>query len=469
MDADSLIGASLEGCTVIVEQMSCLRTTFLVCAVALAQVSVTAQSTARDEAIPSLRDATVIVLKHARIIDGTGAPAKENQTLVVEGASIRAVGNDADIKVPDAAQTLDMAGRTVLPGLVMLHEHLMFTEPIGLTRPQDFSFPRLYLAFGVTTMRTAGTDYPYIDLNLKRRIDAGLLPGPEIYITSPYFSGEGDPFLGAMILKTPEEARRSVRYWAAEGFTWFKAYQWIQKDVLAALIDEAHRLGTRVTAHLRSVSCRDAADMGIDNIEHGCFNFTDKVEDDLNGPRTEDLVRALIQKGVVLTATPTSARKPLSAFAIDVLDPAARERLSSQLARLKSPPPVVVGIDSPYAHLLTAFVKAGGRLVLGSDAGGGGTVLAGTGDDEAIENLVRMGFPPLQAIRMATLDGATFLGVQERTGTIAAGKEADLLIVRGSPSEQISDIENVEMVFSNGVAYDPKMLIDKVKGQVGWR
>ena len=87
-----------------------------------------------------------------------------------------------------------MAGRTVLPGLVMLHEHLMFTEPIGLTRPQDFSFPRLYLAFGVTTMRTAGTDYPYIDLNLKRRLDAGLLPGPEIYITSPYFSGEGDPF-----------------------------------------------------------------------------------------------------------------------------------------------------------------------------------------------------------------------------------------------------------------------------------
>ena len=70
---------------------------------------------------------------------------------------------------------------------------------------------------------------------------------------------------------------------------------------------------------------------------------------------------------------------------------------------------------------------------------------------------------------MATLDGATFLGVQERTGSIAAGKEADLLIVRGSPSEEISDIENVEMVFSNGVAYDPKTLIDRVKGQLGWR
>ncbi len=451
--------------------MPLLRTTFLSCAVvvALMQAPVAAQSTAKDEAIPSLRDAAVIVLKHARIVDGTGAPAKENQTLVVESGRIRAVGNDGDVKAPDRAHTLDMAGRTVLPGLVMLHEHLMFTEPIGLTRPQDFSFPRLYLAFGVTTMRTAGTDYPYVDLNLKRRIDAGRRPGPEIYLTSPYFSGEGDPFLGALILKTPEQARRSVRYWAAEGFTWFKAYQWIQQDVLAAVIDEAHRLGTRVTAHLRSVSCRDAAGMGIDNIEHGCFNFTDNVEDDLNGPRTEDLVRALVQNGVVLTATPTNARKPLSAFAADVLDPDARERLSNQLGRLKSPPPVAIGGDSPFAHLLTAFVKAGGRVVLGSDSGGGGTVLAGSGDHEAIENLVRMGFSPLQAIRTATLDGAIFLGAQERIGSIAAGKEADLLIVRGNPAEQISDIENVEMIFSNGVPYDPKTLIDKVKGQVGWR
>ena len=188
-----------------------LRTAFLFCAVTLALPLVAAQSTAKDEAIRR-SDAAVIVLKHARIIDGTGAAAKENQTLVIEAARIRAVGNDGDIDAPDAAPTLDMAGRTVLPGLVMLHEHLMFTEPIGLTRPQDFSFPRLYLAFGVTTMRTAGTDYPYIDLNLKRRLDAGLLPGPEIYITSPYFSGEGDPFLGAMILKTPRggQAKRSL-------------------------------------------------------------------------------------------------------------------------------------------------------------------------------------------------------------------------------------------------------------------
>jgi len=448
-----------------------LIATFVLSAAAFAQAPAAAPPSAKDEAIPSLRDAAVIVLRHARVIDGTGAPVRENQSLLIEGGKIRVVENDDAVKVPENAQTLDMSGKSVLPGLVMLHEHLMFTEPIGLTHAVDFSFPRLYLAFGVTTMRTAGTDFPQMELNLKRRIDAGSMPGPEIFITSPYFSGEGDPFLGAMIMKTPEEARRAVRFWGGEGFTWFKAYQWIPKDVLAALIDEAHHLGLRVTAHLRSVSCHDAAEMGIDNIEHGCFPSTDKLEDDLNGPRTRDLVSTLVQKGVVLTATPTNGRKPFSDFALEMLDPSARERISSEIARLKSPPPATAGdaIDSSYAHLLNAFAKAGGRLVLGSDAGGGGTVLAGTGDDDAIENMVRMGFPPLQVIRIATLEGARFLGVEGRTGSIAAGKEADLLVVRGNPVEHISDIENVEMVFSNGIAYDPKTLIAKVKGEVGWR
>jgi imidazolonepropionase-like amidohydrolase len=446
---------------------------FLLSTGVLAQTPPAAPPTAKDEAIPLLRDAAAIVLTHARVIDGTGAPVTENQSIVIEGGKIQGIGHDGEINVPENAHTVDMAGRTVLPGLVMLHEHLMFTEPTGLTRAQDFSFPRLYLAFGLTTMRTAGTDFPYMELNLKRRIDAGAMPGPEIYLTSPYFTGEGDPtlgaFLGAVILKTPEEARRAVRYWADEGFTWFKAYQGIPKNVLAALIDEAHSRHVRVTAHLRSVSCGDAADMGIDNIEHGCFSFTDKLESDLNGPQTQALVRTLVQKGVVLTATPTDGRKPFTDFALEMLDGSAHERVSSEIARLPRATTSVSTIDSPYAHLLTGFVKAGGRLVLGSDAGGGGTVLAGSGNDEAIENLVKMGFPPLQAIRIATLDGATFLGVQDRTGSIAGGKEADLLIVRGNPAENISDIENVEMVFSNGVPYDPQTLIAKVKGQVGLR
>src|SRR5215475_1344786 len=170
--------------------------------------------TAKDEAIPGLRDASVVVLTHVRIIDGTGAPAQEDQTLVIEGGKILAVSRSDQTKVPENARTLDLSGRTVLPGLVMLHEHLFWVYDmvgsVGISHPQHFSFPRLYLAYGVTTMRTAGTDFPYMDLNLKRRIDAGQLPGPEIHLTSPYFSGEGDRAIGAMILRDPEEARRAV-------------------------------------------------------------------------------------------------------------------------------------------------------------------------------------------------------------------------------------------------------------------
>jgi len=426
---------------------------------------------AKDEAIPALRDVPVVVLRHIRIIDGTGAPAKEDQTLVIEAGRIRAVGN-GEIDTPEGARTLDLAGRTVLPGLVMLHEHLQYNVSDELTHPEHFSFPRLYVAYGVTTIRTAGTDFPYMDLNLKRRIDAGSVPGPEIHLTSPFLSGEGDPFLGAKIVRDPEEARRAVRYWAAEGFTSFKAYQWISKDALAAIIDEAHRLKLPVTAHLRSVTCREAAEMGIDNLEHGfgpCIRRTaDGLEPDPNGPRAQALVRTLVERKVVLTATPAHMWEPLSDLGRELLDPSARDRYVRVLST--RPPPPTPSRPSLDGQLLLAFARAGGRLVLGSDPGccGGGR-FAGFTDHEAVELLVKVGFTPLDVIRIATLNGATFLGIQDRTGSIQAGKEADLLIVRGNPAERIEDIDNVEMVFTNGIAYDPQTLLSKVKGEVGWQ
>jgi hypothetical protein len=202
-------------------KFSCAASILVMAAVVVSGQS-TAPRTAKDEAIPALRDARVIVLRHVRVIDGTGAPAREDHALTIQSGKIIALRRDDGIDVPSDAHMVDLAGHTVLPGLVMLHEHLFLNEPgdaIGLSHPQHFSFPRLYLAYGVTTIRTAGTDFPYMDLNLKQRIDAGTMPGPEIHVTSPYFSGEGDYALGAMILRDPESARQAVRYWAAEGVT----------------------------------------------------------------------------------------------------------------------------------------------------------------------------------------------------------------------------------------------------------
>jgi imidazolonepropionase-like amidohydrolase len=399
-----------------------------------------------------------VALKNIRIIDGTGRPASQNQTLLIDGGRIRAIGSTAEIKIPEGMQTLDLPGRTVLPGLVMLHEHL--------GHPAQFS-PPLYLAFGVTTLRTAGTEHPYVELNLKRRIDSGKMPGPELHLTSPFLNGESSPFLADKIVRNTEDARRAVRYWAAEGFTSFKVYQDISKDALAAIIDEAHRLGLPVTAHLKSVSCREAVELGIDNLEHAfgpCTNLTNEnLGTDPAGPRAQSLIRLLIERNVVLTFTPIIGNRSLSNDQLELLSPNRRQRY---LEEQQAPPPPRG--NTPLRPLTLEFARAGGRLVLGSDpyCCGAGRI-PGLTNHDAIKRAVEIGFSPLETIRMATIDGATFLGIADRTGTIAIGKEADLIVVKGSPDRNIEDIDNVEMVFANGIRYDPQTLLSSVKGKVG--
>lgn len=288
-----------------------------------------------------------VVLTNVRVIDGTGRPARENQVVVIRDGRVDAVGQKEKITIPVNSCVKDLAGHSVMPGLVMLHEHLQYnyqsqnTLPagelaMGLTQPQHFSFPRLYLSAGVTTIRTAGTDHPFADINLKRLIDAGKTPGPEIHLTSPFLSGAGDPFLGAVQIKDADAARRAVRYWAAEGVTFFKAYKWIPEGALAAVIDEAHKLGLVVTAHLGrgGVTCRAAAEMGIDNLEHGfgpCVE-ADELESDVTGQRAKALLRLLLEKRVVLTLTMGRQGEPLSELAGELLDPSARERYLKHLS-----------------------------------------------------------------------------------------------------------------------------------------
>ena len=142
----------------------------------------------------------------------------------------------------------------------------------------SFSFPRLYLAGGATTVRTAGSMVPYADLNLVRMVESGQIPGPDIDATGPYIT----PRLGLPAvneLRDANHAREMVRYWASEGFTSFKAYINVSREELAAAIDEAHTRGLKLTGHLCSVTFREAADLGIDNLEHGFLVATDFVED----------------------------------------------------------------------------------------------------------------------------------------------------------------------------------------------
>jgi imidazolonepropionase-like amidohydrolase len=448
--------------------------TLLLVGAVVASISVNAQNLpgSKKEVAQFVRyDSKSIVLEHVRIIDGTEADPKENQTIVISNARITAISNVAPA-IPADATRLNLEGRTVMPGLVMLHEHMFYFSGFRVWHSQAVSYPRLYLAAGVTTLRTAGTDVPYTDLNLKLAIDEGRIAGPKMFVTGPFFNGYEGHFLGDNIVRTEADARRGVAYWASEGATSFKVYANISLDALKGVIEEAHARGLKVTGHLQSVSCRDAAALGIDNIEHSFGSCAQEIG--LLDPKTgkvsppddakaRDLIRFLVEKKVVLTSTPWSA-DPISKEELDMLHPTAREQY---LNRIKSVPPFLAAVQTYIRKLERDFVAAGGRLVVGSDPQDFGKI-AGYADHRALELLAEADWKPLEVIRMATLGGAEFLGVAGDRGSIAVGKFADLIVIKGNPVADMKEIEKIELVFKDGVAYDPHLLRDSVKGLVGW-
>ncbi len=466
----------------------------------VAQPGVTQPAQVRAAALPSPEvrafvtvDAPAFVLRHVRVIDGTGAPARADQSVVVEGGVIRAVGDAATTPVPAGARVLDLPGRAVLPGLVMVHEHLFYPSGAGsVYNEQAFSFPRLYLAGGVTTARTAGNMAGYADLEIKAAIDAGRALGPSLDVTAPYLEGPGLPIYQVHALTGPDDARQTVAYWADRGATSFKAYIHITRAELKAATDEAHRRGLKITGHLCSVTFHEAAALGIDNLEHGLAVASDFVPDkradecpaagvtasvaalDVAAEAVQALIRELVARHVAVTSTLTvfetftPGRPPAAPGALDAMLPEARDqylRRRLQIATQQGSPWSTI-----FPHEMQferAFFRAGGLLLAGTDPTGYGGVVAGYANHRELELLVEAGLTPLEAIRVSTLNGATYLGRADRIGTVAAGKRADLLVVRGDPSTRIADVEQVETVFKAGVGYDAPRLFASVRGQVG--
>jgi imidazolonepropionase-like amidohydrolase len=471
-------------------------------------ISARAQSTELSKAVEEFVRvrAAKIVLTHVRIIDGTGAPAVEDQNVIIEGGKIAGVEKGSDVAATAAATVLDLHGYTVIPGLVGMHNHLFyiarpnldsrrhFDNPV-LVPQMTFSAPRLYLAAGVTTMRTTGSIETYADLNLKRDIDAGKLPGPHIDVTGPYLEGSQSYFIQMPHFTNAADARQTVEYWAERGVTSFKAYMNITRAELKAGIDAAHKRGLKVTGHLCSVTYKEAAELGIDDLEHGFFVNTqldsDKKPDvcsasageetlarmEPDGPEAKDLIATLIRHHVAITSTlpvfegdAGGGRPPVRQQVLDAMTPQAREDFFLLRQRPTSAPPPKFNPALLWKHDLAlerAFASAGGLLLSGPDPTGRGDVLPGFGDQRGIELLVEAGFSPAEAIRIATLNGASYMGREKEIGSVAIGKNADLMVIKGDPSKQISDIENVEIVFKDGVGYDSQKLLNSVRGRYG--
>ena len=435
----------------------------------------------------------VVALANVRVIDGTGAAPRENQTVVIANGRITAVGPTATTRPPQGARVLDLAGHTVFPGIVGMHNHTFYTTSFGRSVQLNFSAPRLYLGSGVTTIRTTGSMSPYSELNLKKAIADGQTPGPRMHVTGPYLTGAGAG--GGMHQVTDaDDARRVVAYWAEEGATWFKFYTLISREAMKAAIDEAHRRGVKVTGHLCSVGYREAIALGIDNLEHGLFANSeyDPNKQPDQCPRTaaqslRDLdmssapVRAtledMVRNNVAMTSTlavyelSVPNRPPLEQRMLDAMSPETREEYLATRRRIAENPGSGRSEDvlKKAMQYERDFVRLGGLLAAGVDPTGNGGALPGFGDQRNLELLVEAGFTPVEALQIMTLNGARVLGVDRELGSIEVGKLADLVVVRGNPASTPGDIRNVTYVFKDGVGYDPAKLIESVKGAVGVR
>jgi imidazolonepropionase-like amidohydrolase len=435
---------------------------------------------------------TTVALTNVRVVDGTGAAPAEGRTVVLQNGRIAGVFAASEAKIPATARTIDLTGHTLIPGLVGLHNHTFYTTR-GRSVQLQFSAPRLYLGSGLTTIRTTGGTSPYHEINMKRGIDRGQIPGPRMHLTGPYLTGPGGAATMAQI-GSPEEARRIVNYWADEGVTWFKAYTDISRETLGAAIKAAHARGLKFTGHLCSVSFREAVRLGIDNLEHGLFTNSDYVPNRtldqcpsdmrdsllkvaIDGPEVQQTIREMVGNKVALSSTLAvyelsyPDRPPLEDRVLEALAPEAREeylstRKETSARAAQSTMPELFRKAQAFER---AFVKAGGLLGAGVDPTGMGGALPGYGDQRNYELLIEAGFTPLEAIRIMTLNGATVLGVANQLGSIAAGKVADLVVIKGNPITTPGEIRNVTMVFKDGVGYDSPKLLASVKGVVGVR
>ena len=433
-----------------------------------------------------------VALIHATIIDGTGAPAKNDQAIIIIKGRISKTGNAKNITIPASAKILDCTGKTIIPGMVMMHEHLFYGEslpPYYLGVEMPISFPRLYLAGGATTIRTAGSVEGQTDLNIKKAIDKGQMPGPDIDVTAPYIEREFLPIPEVQFIKSSEEAAEEVNYWIARGCTSFKVYMDITKDDLKAVVSLAHQHNLKVTGHLCSLTYREAAELGIDNLEHGFIPSSDFVTGkkenvcafgsvtpslknlDVNSQAMKDLMKFLIEKKVTITSTlpvlePNTGREMIPGGGDAALAHQIKEAVEKNYN--------VAGNDSSDAALFKKemtwekqFVEMGGKLMAGVDPTGAGRTIPGYADRHVLELLVEAGFSLPMAVKICSLNAAEYLGRDKDIGSIEEGKRADLVLIDGDIQKDIHAVRNTEIVFRNGIGYDSKKLFESVKGMVG--
>lgn len=428
------------------------------------------------------------------LIDGKGTAAQSSMTILVKSGKITDIGASNKLSVPPGATVIDARGKTLIPGLVMLHEHIFYTKMfesefnvVNMTN----TFPRMYLAGGVTTMRTAGSISPHTDLNINRMIKDGKMIGPKMDVTGPFIERASDFRIPQLpILPNDQQAGATVDYWADQGSTSFKVYMHITKNDLTQVVQRAHAHAMKVTGHLCSVTYNEASEIGIDNLEHGFMASSDFVTDkksDLcdafkqrssllslnkDDERMTNLMKVLIQRGTTVTTTP-AVFAPSTDYEMvlgggeTALHPDVQKELKARYDR-------AVGKDSSARKLfekelywIKKFYDMGGKLVVGTDPTGAGRTIAGYSNLWSLEILVKAGFTLPQAVMLCSLKGAEYLKRDKDVGSVEKGKAADFILIDGDLAASVSNIRKLQWVFKDGVGYDSKTIFESVNGKVG--
>ena len=417
-----------------------------------------------------------VALVGGTLVDGTGVPAVPDSVVVIEGDRVLMAGKRSEIKLSDDTETIDVTGKTILPGLWDMHLHSFSTEwLVG------------ELAGGITTARDCGSQFEFITA-VRDTIQSGRGVGPRLLLVGT-MDTNGEPLEGGMEVRvlSPEDARQAVRRYHDAGFEQTKVFEDMTPDLLRVISEESHRLHMTVTGHLPAeLTPFEAVEAGMDGIEH-TFNVLpafvskgtappaevpglDKLEllalqVDLSSSQFKEAAEFFAKHRTVIDPTLVISERgghpkavPMQTFQPGV------DKMPSELARPLNdlglaPPSAVVwkrAFDKEL-EIVGALHKAGVTIVAGSDAR-----IPGHEFHRELELLVKAGLTPMEAIQSATIVPAKVMNLDKDAGTIEPGKRADMILLDANPLENISNIRTVRTVITNGRMYDSAFLWQSV-------
>ena len=401
----------------------------------------------------------------ATLVDGTGAPAIPDSAVLVKDGRILSAGPREKIKIPRSARTIDVRGKTIVPGLWDMHAHF-----------EQVEWGPVYLAAGVTSVRDCGNELEFITA-VRDAVNSGAGVGPKLYLAG-VVDGSGPQALAIARVVTPEQAREWVNRYHDAGFAQIKIYSSVTKENVQAVAAEAHRLGMTVTGHVPfNMNAYDAVNAGFDQINHITFIFAvmdpeldelrraKKPEEMLTQVQGFDGTSANAQKAVsflkehgtvvdptltVYEMTMRTARKPLIRFEPGVakVAPALAEQLKN-VGSGGANADLREAMFGAYLKSVKTLHDAKIPIVVGTDQ-----TVPGHSVHRAMELFVEAGFTPMEALQSATIIPARAMKVDKEVGTIEPGKRADLVILGGNPLENISNVRKTERVMQSGVLYD---------------